>query len=155
MKNLLFYTLFAFAFVSCSDMNLEGSKTITNDGDTLAEADISLSKLDAIEALSEIDEPKEDKILFKASGSEPGWIAEISQLKIRLLFNYGEDSLILDNKGAVINEKEDYNYIIDGKISISALNKPCTDESSGEKMERQVVIAYKGKKHTGCGKFLK
>ncbi len=147
--------LTALFLVSCTKVNTTTDKTITQDGDTIAEVDISLSKMDAVEELSEIeDEPKADKILFKASGAEPGWFAEISELKIRLVVDYGKDSLIMDNKGSVINEKEDYSYVIKDNISINAVNKPCT-AASGDKMDRQVTVKYKGKTYTGCGSFEK
>ena len=146
--------LTALFLVSCTQVNTSSDKSITQGGDTVAEVDISLSKMDTVEELSEIDEPKADKILFKASGTEPGWYAEISELKIKLVVDYGKDSLIIDNKGAVINEKEDYNYSIKDQISISALNKPCTT-ASGDKADRQVIVSYRGKKYSGCGNFVK
>ena len=71
-----------------------------------------------------------------------------------MVVDYGKDSLIIDNKGAAINEKEDYNYSIKENISISAINKPCT-AASGDKADRQVTILFKGKKYTGCGSFVK
>ena len=151
------YTLTGLAalfLVSCTQVNTSSDKAITQDGDTVAAVDISLSKVDAIEELSKIDEPQVDKVLFKASGIEPGWFAEISQLKIRLVLDYGKDSLIIDNKGPLINDKENYNYSIDDNVSISAINKPCT-AASGDMADRQVTILYKGKKYTGCGSFVK
>ena len=146
--------LTALFLVSCTQVNTSNDKSITQGGDTVAEVDISLSKMDAVEELSNIDEPKVDKILFKASGTEPGWMVDISELKIRLVVDYGKDSLIIDNKGAVINDKEDYNYSIKDQMSISAVNKPCI-AASGDKSDRQVTVSYKGKKYTGCGNFVK
>lgn len=151
------YTLTSLAalfLVSCTQVNTSSDKAITQGGDTVAAVDISLSKVDAIEELSKIDEPLVDKVLFKASGTEPGWFAEISQLKIRLVLDYGKDSLIIDNKGPLINDKENYNYSIDDNVSISAINKPCT-AASGDMADRQVTILYKGKKYMGCGSFVK
>lgn len=147
-------SIVALFLVSCTQVNTSSDKAITQDGDTVAAVDISLSKVDAIEELSKIDEPQVDKVLFKASGIEPGWFAEISQLKIRLVLDYGKDSLIIDNKGPLINDKENYNYSIDDNVSISAINKPCT-AASGDMADRQVTILYKGKKYTGCGSFVK
>ncbi|MES2762245.1 MAG: hypothetical protein V4677_08560 [Bacteroidota bacterium] len=140
--------------VSCTQVNTTGEKTITQGDDTIGEVDISLSKMDAVEELSNIEEPANNKILFKASGTEPGWFAEISQTQIRLVLDYGKDSLITENQGALINEENDYNYTINDNISISALKKPC-NTASGDKADRQVTISYKGKKHTGCGSFVK
>ncbi len=153
IKNTLI-GLAALFLVSCTQVNTSSDKAITQGGDTVAEVGISLSKMDFVEELANIEEPKEDKILFKASGTEPGWFAEISELKIRLVVDYGKDSLIIDNKCAAINEKEDYNYSIKENISISAINKPCT-AASGDKADRQVTILFKGKKYTGCGSFVK
>ncbi len=153
IKNTLI-GLVALFLVSCTQVNTSSDKAITQGGDTVAEVGISLSKMDFVEELANIEEPKEDKILFKASGTEPGWFAEISELKIRLVVDYGKDSLIIDNKGAAINEKEDYNYSIKENISISAINKPCT-AASGDKADRQVNVLFKGKKYTGCGSFVK
>lgn len=144
----------ALFLVSCTQVNTSSDKAITQGGDTVAEVDISLSKMDLVEELSNIEEPKENKILFKASGTEPGWFAEISELKLRLVVDYGKDSLIIDNKGSVINENEDYNYVIKDNISISAINKPCT-AASGDKSDRLVTVLFKGKKYTGCGSFVK
>ena len=146
--------LTALFLVSCTQVNTSSDKAITQGGDTVAEVDISLSKMDAVEELSNIEEPKEDKILFKASGTEPGWFAEISQYKIRVVLDYGKDSLIAENQGPLINDKEDYNYSIKENISISALNKPCT-AASGDKADRLVTVLFKGKKYTGCGSFVK
>ena len=81
IKNTLI-GLTALFLVSCTQVNTSSDKAITQGGDTVAEVDISLSKMDAVEELSNIEEPKEDKILFKASGTEPGWFAEIYQYKI-------------------------------------------------------------------------
>jgi hypothetical protein len=147
--------LTALFLVSCTQVNTSTDKTITQDGDTVAEVDISLSKMDAVEELSKIDEPQAYQILFKASGSEPGWFAEISAFKIRVVLDYGKDSVILENQGEVINDKVDYKYVVPNTISIDAVNKPCIAAGSGDKMDRQVTIAYKGKKYTGCGSFVK
>lgn len=153
IKNTLI-GLAALFLVSCTQVNTSSDKAITQGGDTVAEVGISLSKMDFVEELANIEEPKEDKILFKASGTEPGWFAEISELKIRLVVDYGKDSLIIDNKCSAINEKEDYNYSIKENISISAINKTCT-AASGDKADRQVTILFKGKKYTGCSSFVK
>ena len=151
------YTLLgltALFLVSCTQVNTSTDKTITQDGDTIAEVDISLSKMDAVEELSNIDVPVDSKLLFKAGGTEPGWLVEIYNNKLRLVVDYGKDSLIIENQAAVINEKEDYNHVIEGSVSISALMKPCT-AASGNKMDRQVTVKYKGKTYTGCGSFVK
>lgn len=150
------YTLIgltALFLISCTQVNSNGEKNITQGGDTVGEVDISLSKWDAVEELSKIDEPAENKLLFKASGSEPGWLLEISEHKIRVVVDYGKDSIIMENQGALINEKLDYNYVA-SNITINALQKPCTS-ASGDKSDRLVTVTYKEKKYKGCGSFVK
>lgn len=61
---------------ACTQINSNSGKSITQGGDTVADVDISLSKFDAVEELAAIEDPKETKITFKASGIEPGWFAE-------------------------------------------------------------------------------
>ncbi|MES2513699.1 MAG: hypothetical protein V4580_06115 [Bacteroidota bacterium] len=141
--------------VSCTQVNTNGDKTITQGDDTLAEVDISLSKMDAVEELSNIeDEPKKDKVVFKASGTEPGWFAEISNLKIRVVLDYGKDSVNLDYKGPAFTEKAGFDYQGKG-LSINIVPDVCVDAASGDKKDSRVVISYKNKKYTGCGSFVK
>ncbi len=153
--------LTALFLVSCTQVKTTTDKTITQDGDTVAEVDISLSKMDAVEELSKIeDEAKEDRILFKANGIEPGWFAEISASKLRLVLDYGKDSLIINDKFDGLDNKDGY-ILARGEnnpetnLSLNIANKSCVAAGSGDKMERQVTIKYKGKTYTGCGSFVK
>ena len=158
------YTLLgvtALFLISCTQVNTSAEKTITQGGDTIGEMDISLSKMDAVEELSKIDEQEATKLLFKASGTEPGWLAEFYNNKLRLVVDYGKDSLIMDSKFEGLDDKEGYIFGVQGdkdvakNINISIVNKPCTAAGSGDKMDRTVVVFYKGKKYTGCGNFVK
>ena len=156
------YTLLgvtALFLISCTQVNTSAEKTITQGGDTIGEMDISLSKMDAVEELSKIDEQEATKLLFKASGSEPGWLAEFYNTKLRLVVDYGKDSLIMDSKFENLDRQEGFlmemkNDVNTQKHSIQIINKPCTS-TSGDKADRQVVVTYKGKKYTGCGNFVK
>lgn len=160
MKNYIIFILSFNILFSCTQVNSNGEKTITQGQDTLASVEISTSKIDALNTLSEMDEAETNLFLFKASGIEPGWLLEISEFKIKLVMDYGKDSVILDNKGGVINDKEDYHYEIQDKdisksFSVKAMNKPCIDGGSGDKKDRVVVVKYKGKTYQGCGSFVK
>ena len=161
MIKYIFVSLTAFFLISCTQVNSTNGKTITQDGDTIAEVDISLSKLDAIEELAYIEEPVESKLLFKASGTEPGWFAEFYTNKLRLVVDYGKDSLILENqKNEGLDSKEGYllellNDTKTKKYTFQIINKPCIDAGSGDKMDRQVEVIYKDKKYKGCGSFIK
>ena len=153
--------LSALILVSCTQVSSSGEKAITKGGDTVSEVDISLSKVDALNSLAEMDEPQTHTLLFKASGTEPGWFAEIFDNKLRLVVDYGKDSLILEDKFEGLNNKSSYtfdnheNKDNNKKVMISLENKSCTDEGSGDIKDRQVTITFKGKSYKGCGSFVK
>ena len=153
--------LSALFLVSCTQVNTSTDKTITQGGDTVGEVDISLSKWDAVEELSKIDEPAVNELLFKASGSEPGWFAEFYTHKLRLVVDYGKDSLLIDDKFDISETKEVFSYskntTIGGKniaLAIAINNKPCVS-ASGDKENRSVSIKLNNKEYTGCGSFVK
>ena len=96
-----------------------------------------------------------------ARGSEPGWYAEFFADHLRLLVDYGADSLILEKDFSGINNDKTYSAAIvenstenkDHKsisLSIALTDKPCTEEASGEKREKSISIKYKGKTYKGC-----
>jgi uncharacterized membrane protein len=161
MIKYILLSLIVLCLISCSQVNTNGEKTITQGDDTIAEVDISLSKIDALNSLAEIDEPKTDHLLFKATGTEPGWIAEFYGNKLRLVVDYGNDSLILDNKFEDLDNNLGYvfdnhtNKDINKRVSIQIENKSCTDEGSGAIQDRHVIIVYKAKTYKGCGSFVK
>jgi uncharacterized membrane protein len=161
MKKDIFFGFAILLLTSCTQVNTSSDKLITQGGDTVAEMDISFSKMDAVEELSDIDDSESNDVLFKASGTEPGWFAEFSANKLRLLVDYGKDSLILIDKFEGLDDKEGYLFGVQGEkdinknVSVYIVNKPCVDAGSGDKMTRQVYVTFKGKKYSGCGDFIK
>lgn len=161
MIRYIIVSVISLFLISCTQVNTTGEKTVTQGGDTIAEVDISLSKYDAITELAEIDEESSQKLLFKASGIEPGWFAEVYNNKLRLVVDYGEDSLILDNKFEGLDNKDGYLFNVEGdknknkNVQILIINKSCTDAGSGNIKDRQVSVLFKGKKYKGCGSFEK
>ena len=60
----------------------------------------------------------------------------------------------MDNdKGYILELNNDNNKSI--KNSMQIINKPCIADGSGDKMDRTVVVTYKGKTYKGCGSFIK
>jgi uncharacterized membrane protein len=151
----------AIVLVSCTQVNSTGEKTVTQGDDTVSSIEISTSKVDALNSLAEMDETETSTLLFKATGIEPGWLAEFYNNKLRLVVDYGKDSLILDNqKIEGLDDTKGYllELINDDKTkrySFQIINKPCTDAGSGDKKDRTVVVSYKGKTYKGCGSFVK
>lgn len=153
--------LSALFLVSCTQVNSNGDKTVTQGKDTVGEVGISMSKMDAVEELSKLDEPKTSKLMFKASGTEPGWFAEIYDNKLRLVVDYGIDSLIMESKFENLDSKDGYvlemtvGTTTSQKNTMQIINKTCVADGSGDKMDRMVVVSYKGKTYKGCGSFVK
>jgi uncharacterized membrane protein len=156
MIKYILLSLTSLLLVSCTQVNTTGEKTITKGDETIAEVGISLSKMDALNSLAEMDEPQSHPLLFKASGIEPGWFAEVYENKLRLVVDYGKDSLILEDKFEGLDNSK--GYVFDNhlnKVSIHIENKPCIADGNGNKMDRTVVITYKAKSYKGCGSFIK
>jgi uncharacterized membrane protein len=152
----------AIVLVSCTQVNSTGEKTVTQGDDTISSIEISTSKVDALNSLAEMDEPETSTLLFKATGIEPGWFAEFYNNKLRLVVDYGKDSLIMENqKFEGLDDKEGYIFGVQGdkdankNVGINVINKPCTDAGSGDKKDRTVIVSYKGKTYKGCGSFVK
>ena len=160
IKNVI-YSVTVLILVSCTQVNTKGEKTITQGDDTVSEVEISLSKVDALNSLAEMDEPKKSILLFKASGTEPGWFAEFYDNKLRLVVDYGKDSLLIDDKFEISESDKTFAYskavTINGKntaISVAINNTPCTS-ASGDKENRTVSIKFNNKEYKGCGSFIK
>lgn len=155
MKKIVLTGIISILMISCTQVNSNGEKTITKGGDTVADVDISLSKYDAINELAEIKEPSE--LLFKASGTEPGWFAEFYNDKLRLVVNYGKDSIWIEDSFEKVNDEKGFAYMKtmnDKSVTISIENKPCT-AASGEKADRLVILKFKSSIYKGCGSFVK
>lgn len=126
--------------------------------------EIGLSKT---EQLVEITEPvKEEvvasKLLFKASGTEPGWYAEFYNNKIKLVVDYGKDSLLINDNFEAIIKPETFAYSkaesSNGSkyaLAISVLNKACIAPGSGDKCDKTVEIKLNNQTYKGCGSIVK
>lgn len=158
MKKIISISIIAFFLSACNQVNSNSSKAVTEGEDTLGNVDISLSKLDLVEELAAIDEPIESKLVFKASGTEPGWFAEFYENKLRLVVNYGKDSLILNQKFKDLDNAKGFAFsMADAKntVNIAIDNKSCINPGSGNKEDRAVTIELNKIKYKGCGSFVK
>jgi len=133
------------------------------------EDNIPTSKTELLTTLSEIDDTVKSetdvktetvsteislaaKPLLIARGSEPGWYAEFFKDHLRLLLNYGKDSVFVENDFTNIIKEETYNVSFTkvSPLSIIIDMKPCTEEASGDKKERTISLKYKGNTYKGC-----
>ncbi|MCD6019591.1 MAG: hypothetical protein K0S53_2712 [Bacteroidetes bacterium] len=155
MKKIILSGIVMLAMFSCTQVNSNGEKTITKGGDTVADVDISLSKLDAINELAEIKDPSE--LLFRASGTEPGWFAEFYNDKLRLVVDYGKDSIWIEDSFEKIKEEKSFTYmktLNEKSVTMSIESKSCTN-AAGEKADRSVIIKFNNSVYKGCGSFVK
>ncbi|MDF2448268.1 MAG: hypothetical protein K0R26_772 [Bacteroidota bacterium] len=155
MKEIIGTVVFCFLLLGCSQVNTNGEKTITQGGDTVADVNISLSKLDAISELADINEPSE--LLFKASGTEPGWFAEFYNDKLRLVVDYGKDSVWINDSFEKVIDAGGFTYLKtlkDKDVTISVENKPCVN-AAGDKTDRSVILKFNSAIYKGCGSFIK
>lgn len=168
MKNVLLSISTLLLMASCNQITTSDSKNITVGKDTVAELDIAISKLDQIAEIadassaSETDNKVEQKLLFVAHGSEPGWFAQVYNNKLRLLVDYGKDSLLIDDSFENINDVKGYTYNkavsengLKYALSIAVENVSCISEASGDKEDRKITVKYNNKTYKGCGSFVK
>ncbi len=160
MKNIGLCFILVGMFVSC-DLPKDGEDIPTSKLEVLT----SLGDEDTVKTVEETQVEttdvarlsKDQKPLVIARGSEPGWYAEFFADHLRLLVDYGKDSLILEKDFSTINNDKTYSATIAENIenknialSISLTDKPCTEEASGEKREKSISIKYNNKTYKGC-----
>lgn len=156
MQKLIIISIITVFLGACTQMNSDSEKTITKGEDTVANMDVSVSKLDVVEELAAIDAPAEHKLLFRASGIEPGWFAEFYENKLRLVVNYGQDSVILNTEFKGIDDSKGFQFAEKSKnLTITFENKSCVNEGSGDKEDRKVTVELNKKTYKGCGSFVK
>jgi uncharacterized membrane protein len=165
MKKIVIPIIALFVATACNQLNSKGEKTVKEGDDTVANVDISVSKLDALTNLVEEEEQrhaKEHKLLFTAHGSEPGWYAQFYSDKLRLVVDYGKDSLWIEDTFENLDDTKGYNYSKakseDGEkyaLAIAIANTPCVYSASGDKEDRSVTVKLNNKTYKGCGSFVK
>lgn len=141
---------------ACKDVNSHSDTAVTSGSDTITEAEISVSKTDAlINSVEELSKEPESKLLFKASGFEPGWLLNIHTDKLKLICDYGNDSILINNDFSKLTNDKVYSYSNNSNFNLNITNKPCNDEATGDKKDYTVSIQFKGKNFKGCGSFEK
>jgi uncharacterized membrane protein len=121
-----------------------------------------IEELRSLGTLERMTAEGESELLFKASGSEPGWIAEYYTDKFRLVVDYGQDSLIIRNVSKYFESGSGYSSFSfknseNGKaidLNVKIEDQDCTDEA-GVKNPKTVTITLNGKVYKGCGNSLK
>ena len=114
-----------------------------------------------LQAIERLAEDGESELIFKASGTEPGWIAEYYTDKFKLIVDYGKDSLIIKNISKYFDLNGGYSFSYknseEGKetrLNVKIEEKECTD-AAGNKKPRTVTVTYNDKVYKGCGESTK
>ncbi|MBL7909724.1 MAG: hypothetical protein JNJ41_01560 [Bacteroidia bacterium] len=140
------YFIVVGTFMSCNIRNEE-----TVEVPQLRKTDSAIVTIPDTSQIAEVTRiSKTAKPLLIARGSEPGWYAEFFADHLRLLIENGTDSLILENDFSGADNDSYSKTIPENALSISVNDKPCTEETSGEKRERSISIKYNKKTYKGC-----
>jgi hypothetical protein len=127
------------------------------------ESEIPLSKTDLL--ISALDnEPSEEKtntLLFKANGFEPGWLIEIYEQNIKVILDYGNDSLLVKADFSKMKKSEAFSFQAEVDkngtkmpLNIKLENTSCKDEATGELKEAKVTMKIGDKSYIACGNYL-
>ncbi len=157
MKKIILPCFVSLLFLaSCTQVNSTGEKTITQGEDTVSDVNISLSKMDAVEELANMKEEGTAKLLFKASGSEPGWYAEFYSDRVFVVAEQGAAKITVKRVNNDLDQEADVKIDLGSSLvdCITIQNKSCTN-MAGEQESRYVKMVYNGKLYTGCGSFVK
>lgn len=157
MKKIILPAIVSLLLVaSCTQVNSNGEKTVMQGEDTISDVNISLSKMDAVEELANMKEEGAAKLLFKASGAEPGWTAEFYADRIFIVADQGTDKITIRRENADLDQTADLKIKLSSGVDdcITIQNKPCTN-MAGEKESRTVTMLYNGRQYSGCGSFVK
>lgn len=162
MKTTIICAFTALILSACTQVNTQGEKNITQGDDTISSVDISVTKTGGLLDLAEeVEKAESPKLLFKATGSEPGWFAEIYSNKLRLVVDYGKDSLIIEDTFKDFENEKNFVYVKsiseNGKANALSLsiNKGACTEASGEKQDYLVSFKLNSKSYKGCGSLVK
>lgn len=101
------------------------------------------------------------KPILIARGSEPGWYAEFFKDHLRLLVDYGKDSVFVESDFTNIAKIKIYNSSFTkattGKgvtkiiaLTINIDEKTCVEAASGDKQDRTISIKFNDKIYKGC-----
>ena len=163
MKKIVIPVIIFVALSACNQLNTKGDENIKLGEDTVSNVDISISKLDALSNLAEDEKPVDNHALvFTAHGSEPGWYAQFYNNHLKLVVDYGKDSILINDVFEKLDDAKGYNYSKakseNGEkyaLSISIVNTPCVYAASGDKEDRTVTVKLNNKTYKGCGSFTK
>jgi uncharacterized membrane protein len=157
-KIILGIVFTAMMIVSTSCEQIEKiDKQMDADSTDIANEISDAGVTNTLQAVEHLAKDGHSEILFKASGTEPGWIAEYYTDKFRLVVDYGKDSLIIRNISRYLDPKSGYSFSFinadkgkENRLDVKIEDKECTD-AAGNKKPKTVTVTYNKKVYKGCG----
>ncbi|MDI9341078.1 MAG: hypothetical protein QM534_10965 [Sediminibacterium sp.] len=163
MKHLLLIGLYVF-LSACQQTQTSGEKNIVVANDTVSKIDISVHRADTILTVTDTTQ-KKSVLLMKLRGAEPGWYGEVYTDHLRLLVDYGKDSLtVLHNFENSLSQNGFVASLCiaqtlktkqkDVSLTLDIIDKACMESGSGDKRNRTVSMLYNHKVYKGCGEIM-
>ncbi|MBP7809578.1 MAG: hypothetical protein KA163_09820 [Bacteroidia bacterium] len=153
-----FLALACFSLLSCEQIE-KIDKQMDADSTEVAH---DIEELKSLGTLERMTAEGESELLFKASGTEPGWIAEYYTDKFRLIVDYGKDSLIIRNISKYFDSSTGYSSFSyknteagkETRLNVKIEEHECTDQA-GVKNPYTITVSLNDKVYKGCGVSLK
>ncbi|MBK6521234.1 MAG: hypothetical protein KBG47_09820 [Bacteroidia bacterium] len=146
MRSLTLLSIIVFTLVSCSDPE----KPKVDD----APSQETLIAIDTIKNLPAVKDST--TLVLMGRGSEPGWICEFYANRVRFVYDYGKDSIIIKGMNFTYqietpNGFESFKLESLRKDTIfETLPGPCTEETTGESRSMKMQITVGKKTYKGC-----
>lgn len=147
----LFLALLVFGLVSCEQIEKLDAQMEPDSTDVANEIADVKKEMAIVEQLAK---EGESKLLFKAFGTEPGWYMEIYSGHMKVLLNYGKDSLWISDDFYKAADSGGFDYEAEndgGKITLKIKDEKCTDDAKGDTHNRKVELKVQNKTYTGWG----
>jgi uncharacterized membrane protein len=97
-------------------------------------------------------------IVFRAVGSEPGWLVEVGSgddPPLHAVLDYGERTLDIARATGISSTPGYGGKLADGTdVVLRTKREPCRDGMSGEAFETSAELTVGGKAYRGCGAYL-
>lgn len=149
---ILFLLFLGCIFVSCNE-----TATPPTQGETITkEVSVATETVNVVHMDGDTN-----KLLLMGRGSEPGWICQFYQNKVRLVYNNGSDSLIIrgvDFSNQMRMQKGFENFKLESLTKdtlFETLPGPCKEESTGEARAMQMQVKVNKSSFKGCAWVLK
>ncbi|MDZ4663783.1 MAG: hypothetical protein SGJ15_02800 [Bacteroidota bacterium] len=146
MRPLTLLSILVLALVSCADPEKPKLEDVPSQETSLPN--------DTLKNIPPVTDST--TLVLMGRGSEPGWICEFYANRVRFVFDYGKDSIILRGMNFTYQIENPTGFEL---FKLESLHKdtvfetlpgPCTEESTGESRSMKMQIKVGKKMYKGC-----